>query len=256
MNPVRLVLALVFLLAIAGGLYLFSGDPPPQPVVEIEVPKSDTQEVLVAARDIPVGAIISDLDLRWVVWPNAAIGPIMISKTADPVALQALKGSIVRVALMEGEPVRRSKLVKGANAGFLSAILPSGLRAVSISIDGSGTTNAGGFVLPNDRVDVVRAVRGADGARAEVILSDVLVLAIGRAVQEQPGPDRTVQGVNATLQVTPEQANDLIVAQQSGGLSLVLRSLLDAGRPTPVTKEKDTGVSIIKFGAESRISGR
>ena len=255
MNPIRLFMILGVLLAVAAGFFMLSGDPPPAPVVEAPVIQKDTQDVLVAEREITVGTVISDLDLRWVEWPNAAISPIMITKAADPDATAALKGSIARSALMQGEPIRREKLVKGQNAGFLSAILPSGMRAVSIAIDGQGTTNAGGFVLPNDRVDVVRTNRsGGEEAKAELIVSDVLVMAIGRSVQEQPGGDRTIQGANATLQVTPEQAQQLLVGAQGGGVSLVLRSLLDAGRPTPVAK--DTTLTIIKFGSESRPGGR
>ena len=255
MNTARLALVGVAIAAGGGALYLLSGDPPPQaPVVEVPLPKIDLQEVLTAAREIPIGTIISDLDLKWVVWPTAGIGLTMISKYADPAAAQNLKGSIARTSHMEGEPIRREKLVKGLNSGFLSAILPSGMRAVSMPIDGAGTTNAGGFVLPNDRVDVVRTFRSGDAGRSDIILSDIRVLAIGRSVQDQPGGDRTAQGPNATLEVTPEQAADLLVAQQAGGVSLVLRSLVDAGKPTLI--DRDPPLSIIRYGVEAQFGKR
>ena len=255
MNKARLALVGVAIASGVGALYLLSGDPPPPAVVEVEVPKFDTQEVLVAAREIPIGTIISDLDLRWVAWPSAGVGAIMITRANDASANQYLKGSIARTSLMEGEPIRREKLVKGANAGFLAAVLPTGMRAVSIPIDGQGTSNAGGFILPNDRVDVMRTGVGTDrfsagdGIKAEVILTDIRVLAIGRNVQEQAGGDRTIQGPNATLEVTPQQAQDLAVAQQLGGVSLVLRSLLDAGNRQ--SQERSGMVSVMKFGVES-----
>lgn len=260
MNKARLALVGAAIAAGGGAFYLLSGDPPPAPTVEVEVPKLDTTDVLVAAREIPLGTIISDLDLQWVVWPSAAVGPAMISRNMDASAPQTLKGAVARASLMTGEPIRREKLVKGTNAGFLSAILPTGMRAISIPIDGQGTTNAGGFILPNDRVDIMRTGIGSamdrlsgastsDGIRAEIIVSDVRVLAIGRNVQELAGADRTVLGANATLEVTPEQAQAIAVAQQKGGLSLVLRSLLDAGKK--MNAERADGVSVIRFGVEA-----
>lgn len=258
MNIPRLALVGAVIVAGVGALFLLSGDPPAPPTVEVAVPKFDTQEVLIAARDVPSGTIISDLDLEWTAWPRAAVGSSMISKLIDPGATASLKGSIVRMSMIQGEPVRRDKLVKGANSSYVAAILPSGMRAYSIPIDRDGLNTAGGFILPNDRVDILRtgsptgaARAGDDGARAEVVATDIRVIAIGRNVQELPGSDRTVQGSNATLEVTPEQAQDLALAQQSGVLSLVLRSLVDRG-VTPALA-RGGGVSVVRFGVESQL---
>jgi pilus assembly protein CpaB len=264
MNIARLAIVGAAIFAGAAALYLLSGDPPPAPTVEVEVPKIDTQDVLIAAREIPLGTVISDLDLQWVAWPTAAVSPVMISRVMDAAATQTLKGAVARASLMPGEPIRREKLVKGTNAGFLSAILPSGMRAMSIPIESNGTTNAGGFILPNDRVDVMRTGAdrsnsrgGPEGIQAEIVASDVRVLAIGRFIQEMPGGDRTVQGPNATLEVTPQQAQDIAVAQQGGSFSLVLRSLVDAGKKT--NTDKPQTMTVIRFGVETplgRVVGR
>jgi pilus assembly protein CpaB len=258
MNIPRLAIIGAVIAAGGGALFILSGDPPAPPTVEVEVPTFDTQEVLVAAREIPTGTIVSDLDLQWVAWPRAAISPAMISKVVDPSAAASLKGSIARLSMMEGEPIRRQKLVKGASASYIAAILPSGMRAFSIPIDGSGNNTAGGFILPNDRVDIIRTGMasgvvkpGEEGLRAEVILSDVRVLAIGRNVQETPGSDRTIQATNATLEVTPDQAQNLAVAQQSGSLALVLRSLVDRGVTTVL--DRGSGVSVVRYGVESQL---
>ena len=256
MNPMRLALIGVVIAIVAGVAYLFFGgeSAPPPAAVEVEVPKIDAAEVLSAARDIPVGTIISDLDLRWSPWPTTATGPAMITKAADPNAIQSLKGSIARVAHMEGEPIRREKLVSSTSGGFISALLPSGMQAVSIPMDGQGTASAGGFILPNDRVDLLRVGHVGDTQQANVIASNVRVLAIGRALQEPVGGDRTMQGPNITLEVTPEQAQDIAVAQLTGSISLALRSLQDGGKPTPMGR--DPGLSIIRFGAESQVVRR
>ena len=258
MNIARLAIVGVAIAAGGGALYLVSGDPPAPPTVEVEMPKVILPEILVAAREIPTGTIISDLDLQWVVWPKDAVSSTMISKMIDPGAPAALKGSIVRSSMMEGEPVRRQKLVKGANASYVAAILPSGMRAFSIPIDPGGTNTAGGYILPNDRVDVIRtgapmggARLGDDGLRAEIVVSDVRIIAVGKNNQEVAGSDRGLQGNNITLEVTPEQAQDLAVAQQSGALSLVLRSLVDRGIPT--NTDRGTGVSVVRFGVETSL---
>ena len=71
---------------------------------------------------------------------------------------------MARNAFLAGEPIRREKLIKANGSGFMSAILPSGMRAVAISIDTRGATSAGGFILPNDRVDVLRTARAGGEA--------------------------------------------------------------------------------------------
>jgi pilus assembly protein CpaB len=244
----RLVIIGVILVVAAIGLYLFLGDSdPPPPEVAAPPPKSDLDEILVAAHDIPVATNLSELDLKWTPFPISALRPGMIAKSAEPAAILSTKGSFARVPILEGEPIRRDKLVKSSAGGFVSATLPTGMRAMSVSIDPNGLTNAGGFVLPNDRVDVMRAARSGDSSSAEVVLSDVRVIAIGRNLQDPQGPDRTVQGGNATLEVSAEQARALAVGQQLGGLFLVLRSLQDMGRPTP--PDRKNSLTIIRYGA-------
>jgi pilus assembly protein CpaB len=162
------------------------------------------------------------------------------------------------MSFFKGEPIRREKLVKGPNSGFMSAILPSGMRAVAINIDTQGSTSAGGFVLPNDRVDVLRTVRDDEAAKSgvadafvtEILLSNIRVLAIGQNVQEKNG-ERVVIGSNATLEVDPRQAETLILAQRVGQLSLALRSLLDASRTAETAtpdQQTDNTLTIVRYG--------
>ena len=176
-------------------------------------------------------------DVKWQAWPKTDIADGMIRKSAEPNAIADIKGSVSRGEFFPGEPMRREKLVKGPNSGFLSAILPSGTRAVAINIDNAGSSSAGGFILPNDRVHVLRTFRDdeagkqadADVYRSETILTNVRVLAIGTNIQEKNG-EHVVQGSTATLEVTPRQAEQLVLAQRVGQLSLALRSLADAGQ--------------------------
>ena len=137
----------------------------------------------------------------------------------------------------------------------MAAILPTGLRAVSTEI--SPETGAGGFILPNDRVDVILSKREknpdksgpGDIINSEVVLSNVRVLAIDQAPREKDGQNNVV-GKTALLEVKPEQAETLARAKQSGTLSLALRSLADANRPD-VPEERSNkrdSVSIVRYG--------
>jgi pilus assembly protein CpaB len=174
-------------------------------------------------------------DVRWQEWPaNAATGNF-IRKPDRPNAIELLAGSIARYPFVNGEPIREAKLVNAKGSGFMAAILPSGMRAISTQI--SPETGAGGFILPNDHVDVIltRRVRvaanatGTEGQTSETILRNVRVLAIDQNVQEKDG-QKVVVGKTATLELAPHQAEALTLAQQAGSLALALRSITDASR--------------------------
>jgi pilus assembly protein CpaB len=185
----------------------------------------------------------------------------MISKASGPNPMEDIKGSMTRMSFLRGEPLRRDKIVKAGQGGFMSAVLPGGQRAVAIRIANSGDSSAGGFILPNDRVDVVQVARdeeqtrarGAEVMSSQTILSNVKVLAIGQNVQEENGK-KVVVGGNATLELTPEQGELVILAQQKAGsnLYLLLRSLVDSGGPTETVVDdkggKGGGMTIMRYG--------
>jgi pilus assembly protein CpaB len=267
MKTARLVVLGVALAAGGGAMYLVGGQRT-QPTAVVQAipaapPALPTDEVLTAAREIPMGTLVADQDLAWTVWPRSAVGAGMLRKSETPNIVADLSGSVSRGSFFQGEPIRREKLVKGPNAGFMSAILPAGMRAVAINIDTQGATTAGGFVLPNDHVDVVRTRKdddvakdgGGDAYMTETILSNVLVLAIGQNVQEKNG-ERVVVGSNATLEVEPRQAEALILAQRTGQLSLTLRSMLDASHADDpsVADSQGKGVTVVRFGVPSSVS--
>jgi pilus assembly protein CpaB len=186
-----------------------------------------------------------------------------ISRRDQPGALEDLTGSLVRYGFLGGEPMRREKLVKADGSGFMAAILPSGMRAIAISIDTRGATSAGGFILPNDRVDVLRTSRdeeasksgGSDAQTAETVLPNVRVLAIGQNVQEKNG-EKVVTGETATLEVTPSQAEMLALAQKVGQLSLTLRSLQDAAGEPARDDSGDAGLTVVRYGVGRSVARR
>jgi len=267
MNRVQIAVLGVTVLAFGGAYVLFSvGQAPPRTIVQT-APAMDTDEVLVAARDLPMGTQLAEADYSWQKWPTAALSELMVKKSEGPQALDAVKGAVTRNSFLQGEPMRRDKLIKGLNSGFLSAILPSGMRAVAINIDPGGGATAGGFILPNDRVDVIRVYRneeqtkaqGVEVNSAQTILTNVRVLAIAQSVQEKGADKGTILGANATLELDPAQAELIVLAQRTAGtgnLHLTLRSMLDAAGKTDSVSDLGDGKSgdltIVRAGAAAQ----
>ncbi len=255
MKPARIIVLVIAV--VAGGIAaLLAGrsdaPPPPAPVTQLE-----TTDVLIANSDIGLGSTVSAQDLRWQTWPAAAAGSSFIRKSNRPDAINQLVGSIARVPVSAGEPIRESKLIKATGSGYMAAILPSGMRAISVEI--SPETGAGGFILPNDHVDVILSrrdraqekVTGVEVHTSEIILSNVRVLAIDQAVEEKNG-QRVVVGKTATLELSPRQAETLALSRQLGTLSLALRSLVDFNSKDQPEAADEGGrrgsVNVVRFG--------
>jgi pilus assembly protein CpaB len=257
MNRRLIIVGAIAILAF-GATYVFLRAPNAAPNPTVEAPKVDVEQVLVAGQDLPMGTLVNEGAIAWHPWPKADVSEFMIAKSAKPDALKDVEGSMTRVAFLRGEPMRRDKLVTAGAGGFISAILPSGKRAVAIKTDNNGDSTAGGFILPNDRVDVVRLARdeeatkarGAEVMTAQQILANVRVLAIGPNTEEQNGK-KVVTGANATLELDPEQVNLIILAQGAGNsnLHLVLRSLVDSGGPPQTVVSADGALTVVRYGA-------
>ena len=259
MKAIRLAVLGVAVAAGLGAAYLMSGTKQPEPVrvVAVAPPIVTTDGVLVAARDLGFGSVVNEADMRWQSWPKDQVPSGTIRQSQQPGAMADVKGSIVRSNFAAGEPLRAERLVKGAGSGFLSAVLQSGSRAVAIDIADQGKT-AGGFILPNDHVDVIRTYHPEDapaGLASETILSNIRVLAIGQSVQEKAA-ERTIQGSTATLELTQQQAEKVILAQRTGQLTLSLRSMVDSDKSDPVKPvEAPQTMTVIRFGTptEARV---
>jgi pilus assembly protein CpaB len=213
-----------------------SSTPPAQPQ-QPSVASIDTVDVLVATKDIPMGATVADDSVTWQNWPKTAASTNFIVRDSNPEGMTKVVGALARSTFYAGEPISEGKLIR-SDRGFMSAILPAGKRAVATKI--AADTSAGGFILPNDRVDVIMtrqaptppgAAPGSGSAPqylTETILNNVRVLAIDQTIQEKNG-EKVVVGQTATLELTPQQAQILTVAQQmSERLTLALRSIADA----------------------------
>src|SRR6202000_1355905 len=153
MNIARIVVLLIALGAGGFAAYLASGSGPVAKAPQAApVAQRQTVDVLVAKSDIGLGQTLKPEDVQWQSWPASSASNAFIRRNEQPAAATQVAGSIVRVPFIAGEPIREQKLVKTNGSGFMAAILPSGMRAVSTEI--SPETAAGGFFLPKDRGDV------------------------------------------------------------------------------------------------------
>jgi pilus assembly protein CpaB len=278
MRPARILLLLVAL--IAGGLAAYlatrgSGTPAPVVVQQAAAPKAaPAARVLVAKAPIGVGQRLTADLVDWQPWPGDAVRPEYITSEKSPDAPKEIAGTVARFEIFVGEPILDSKLVH-SNQGVLSAVLDPGMRGVSIPV--TAASGSGGFIIPNDRVDVVVTNGSGTTAVSQVVLSDVKVLAIGARLGQigktgspgQQGGDGTQDNSSsdgggnprvfsnsiATLELTPPQADTLINASATGRISLVLRSVADfnkGGESGPASDQNQT-VKLVRFGRAQNV---
>jgi pilus assembly protein CpaB len=265
MNTARIVVLTVAIGAGGIAAYLASGSDNTVPQPAAPAAQLPTVDVLVAKSDIGLGQTVKAEDVQWQTWPSATASATFIRRNERPDGNTQVVGAIARAPFIQGEPIRDQKLVRAENSGFMAAILPSGMRAVSTEI--SPETGAGGFILPNDRVDVLltkrdknpdRAGGGNDIVNAEIILNNIRVLAIDQAPKEKDGQNAVV-GRTVTLELKPEQAETLARARQSGTLSLALRSLVDVNagdNNDEPARRRGESVSIIRYGVPSQMTAQ
>jgi pilus assembly protein CpaB len=263
MNTARIVVLIIALGAGGVAAYLASGSDnkpaPVQPVAQME-----TVDVLVAKSDIGLGQTVKLEDLLWQTWPASTVSNTFIRRSDRPDATTQVAGSIARAPFIAGEPIREQKLVKADGSGFMAAILPTGMRAVSTEI--SPETASGGFILPNDRVDVVltRHQKNPDHADSndivvsQIILSNIRVLAIDQAPKEKDGQNSLV-GRTVTLELKPQQTATLAAARQAGSLSLALRSIADANAveiPDDNAANRGVSVNVVRYGIPAQTTAQ
>lgn len=222
--------ALILMIALVSGLaavlltYPTSDDGRAEAVTVDAQPEVQMQEVLVASLTIEQGETLGTQNIRWQKWPEEAIHEGVVTRDTRPEAIDDIAGTVMRGRLFPGEPVRVDRLTPG-NTSYMAALLPAGKRAVAVKV--SAESAAGGFILPNDRVDVLltRQREGQGGVESRTILRSVKILAIDQLAD---GTDSdTLVGRTATLELDADQTETITSAEASGMLSLALRSVTD-----------------------------
>ena len=207
--------------------------------------------VLVAADSIEPGRSITQQMVKWQPWPKDSVDSTFITSDANPSVDQIVAGTVARAPIVAGEPLTNTKIVHADAAGFMSARLTPGMRAVSIGI--STESGAGGFILPNDRVDVMLSLQVSDSPRrfaANTLLHDVRVLAVDQTYKEDKD-QKTVLAKTATIELSPQQAEMIIAASATGTISLALRPLGEDGmKDVAMNQHKNVigAVSVIRYG--------
>ena len=262
----RFIILAVALVAGGGAAWMAfamrGGEPVVATVVHDTAP-APTREVLVASIDLAAGQTLTGESLRWQAWPESAVQASYINRSSRPDAQQRLVGAIIRGSVMAGEPIREERLAP-LNSGLLSSMLRPGKRAVAVRITAENT--AGGFILPNDRVDVLHTVGSREKAEGQkdyttrTILTNVSVLAIDQTLDEKnkdkdekaKAKPATV-GKTATLELDPRQVELLAAAEAAGTISLALRSSADNAEiatvpPPAATPQVNQAVFIVRGG--------
>ena len=265
MSVTRIVILVVAVVAAGLAALLARGLISSKPKAEAAAaPPVAMTQVLVANTEITPGKAVTGADLRWQKWPVDAVQASYVVQEQNPEGLTQMDGAIARVGLQPGEPVTEQKVVRAGKSGFLAATLSPGMRAIAVKI--SEEAGAGGFILPNDHVDVIMTHRadssnGQGAYQSRTVLRNVRVLAIDQTLKEKDG-EQVVVGKTATLELAPNQAEGLALAKAMGDISLSLVSLAPsdgaqanaASEDEGVGKEQELGksnVSILRYGVQS-----
>jgi pilus assembly protein CpaB len=297
MNPVRLLIVLVAAISAIGLAVVMQralgGKPAAAPsAIAAPVAGRPMTQVLVAKRDLAIGARLTGEDVTWQAWPTEAVNAAFITNGAalpkpegaekakavvtnaandmiggvDP--SKAVEGAIVRDPILTGEPITPRKIVRGGDGGYLSVVLSPGKRAMAVPV--TSETAVGGFILPGDRVDVLQTrdalAPDADGGGgkvtiAETILQNVRVLALDQSTAAEKDA-KSIVAATATIEVSPADAEALTRAKATGPVTLALRAYTDLGGPSGVVgrverkAQEDSVIRINRGGQTTNTSVR
>lgn len=239
MSPMRIIILLLALAAAGGAAFLVMQMSKPQVLTRtvtqdqlvVEEREVSEVDVLTVTRDFAVGETIKAEELAWAPWPKSNVVEGFYVQTTVPASIEELTGAVVKQALYKGEALLPQKVVKKGDQGLLATLMDPAMRAVSIEI--SAESASGGFILPNDRVDIILTYeQEADPDRgiprrtiATTIVQNVRVFAIDQNFSVNEEGETSRIGRTATLEVSPREVELLALAQQKGEVSLALRPL-------------------------------
>lgn len=245
-----IILIVIVVVAAAAGyfaLQLARNPQAPQQIITQQEPAVEATNILVARTHVPVGTIITEEMVDQQPWPKHLLLQGFIESGSPE---SDIVGSVARTEFQAQEPFNKDRLVDAKDANFIAASLPAGMRALTLAVD--AISGVAGYIFPGDHVDLMlthnipnEIAEGRSNkvrmGYAETLLDDVTVVAVdSRTITPQNNDQRQQAEVkvptNVTIAVTPEQAQQVRLAEKNGTLSLVLRSLEDrnnAGKPDP-----------------------
>jgi pilus assembly protein CpaB len=299
MSPVRMGGLISVALAAAIGFALvargLTSAHEPRPVMAVgpSAPSRPMVRVLVAKHDLQPGDKLTQGDFVWQAWPKEDLNPAYVTdgatdapapdkapatvkiqtaamKAASDQTREIINGAgpaarmidaVVHDPILQGEPITDRKVVRAGTAGVMAASLDPGMRAMAVPL--SAESAAGGFILPGDHVDVVQSRQidvpgGTKRFATGAVLRNVKVLAIDQNTRSQK--QTTAIGATATLEVTPDEAELLVLAKAQGELTLTLRSYADmagsasAGEGSSDRHQMATVVKVFRNGVPSEVT--
>jgi pilus assembly protein CpaB len=246
---IALVVAVFFGLVAAYGIYNFLR----QQREAAESLRTQTQDVVVAAKDIPAGstlseAMVKDGTVRAIKWPKSSAPTGAFSVPSQVV------GKVNRVKIMANEPILESRLA-GEGAG-LTVRLEPGKRAMAVRVD--EIIGVSGFIVPDDRVDVIVTTTpagsgdGRDQRISKIVLQNKRVLSVAQSTEQKDGKPQVARSI--TLEVSPEESEKLSLAQQEGAIVLALRGLGDDSEATTRGSNKNDLLALqVRKAAPGRV---
>jgi pilus assembly protein CpaB len=179
-----------------------------------------TTDVLVAARDVQIGARVGDGDVKTAKFPSSDL------PSAFYVSKSKVVGRGAIVPIYKGEFFLPSKLAAENSGTGLPSLIPPGMRAVSVRVN--DVVSVAGFVIPGTRVDVLLTGTPPGGKEpvTTTVLENALVRAVGQRIEGTSGDPQTAAVI--TLLVSPEDAQKLTLATSEGRIQLSLRNLVDS----------------------------
>jgi pilus assembly protein CpaB len=236
----RLLFVLITAVLIASGasymVYRVAGAPR---TVSKPIPAT---EVVVAARDLDIGTLVRETDLKMVAWPGSVPKGSILKKAT------LLNRGVVS-SIYQGEPVTENRLAADGSGGGLAATIPAGMRACAVRVN--EVVGVAGFVIPGMRVDVLitglpPGQSAEAGPAVKTLLQNIQVLSAGANIgKDKEGKPQQVQVVN--LLVNPHDAEVLSLAGNETHIQLVLRNPMD----TVLTVQSGSYMSEL-FGAPKR----
>ncbi|WP_338769497.1 Flp pilus assembly protein CpaB [Massilia sp. METH4] len=200
---------------------------------------NQSSRIVVATADINLGQRLSPDMLKLWDWPADSLP---VGAVSDPMKLV---GRVLKVSVLQGEPLAEAKLAPSGTLGGLSALISEGKRAITVRVN--DVVGVAGFALPGNFVDILvsteaegETAAGRQRAISKIVLERILVLAVAQEVGRDDTKPRVVNAV--TLEVAPDQAEKLDLARSVGNLSLVLRNQID---PLPATTAGATKSSLL-----------
>jgi pilus assembly protein CpaB len=189
---------------------------------QVQVALAQTQDIVVAARDVQVGEKLTGDDIKLVRWSRQSVPE---GAFTDP---SMVGNSYARNEIVAGQPIVGHSLIQGDKIpGIMPMIIPAGMRAMSVAVDEVGDIS--GFVKPHTHVDVLVAISGtgADNNQpySKIVLQNIEVIAVEQQIDK--GNDEAEVAKDVTLLVTPHDAEKLGLASREGTLRLAMRNYND-----------------------------